>query len=236
MPVVGGNVSLYNESRGTRHRPDAGRRACSASSTGSQRRPPGVRLVDGHRIARARRGRARRPGRITAGRRPRRRPGRHAAAGRPRRRRPRSAPSCASSSPTASCPAPTTSPKAGSARPWPRWRWRRASGSNRPGARRWPTCSASRRAGSSCASRPTTSPTSSAAPRPPACRRRRLGLAGGDRLVVKDLLEIRPRPTPSRPGATALPCALGHGTAQEPTLQGNPRRRRSAAPSIALRV
>ena len=29
IPVIGGNVSFYNESRGARHRPDAGRRRAS---------------------------------------------------------------------------------------------------------------------------------------------------------------------------------------------------------------
>ena len=60
IPVVGGNVSLYNESRGPRHRPHAGGRACSASSTGSTGRPPGVRLGRRRHAARARR---RTPGR-----------------------------------------------------------------------------------------------------------------------------------------------------------------------------
>ena len=35
IPVVGGNVSLYNESRGRRHRPDPGRRPARAWSTAS---------------------------------------------------------------------------------------------------------------------------------------------------------------------------------------------------------
>ena len=41
MPVVGGNVSLYNETRGQRHRSDASRRRCWAWSTSSYAGRPG---------------------------------------------------------------------------------------------------------------------------------------------------------------------------------------------------
>ena len=46
LPVIGGNVSLYNESFGDRHRPDPGHRRARASSTGWPSGRPGVTLVD----------------------------------------------------------------------------------------------------------------------------------------------------------------------------------------------
>ena len=133
IPVVGGNVSLYNESRGRRHRPDPGRRHARADRPRSTAARRGVALVDGGRAPAARRRpspelggsawawRRRPPRRSPAGARPR--PPRAVVAdlvrtlvvdGHARRRARRR-------------------PTAASAWRWPRWRCAPASGFTVPG-------------------------------------------------------------------------------------------------------
>ena len=212
VPVVGGNVSLYNESRGRDIDPTPVVGVLGVVDR-LDRRPPGSRSSTEDRLvvlgAPARGGLAgsRLAGDHGLGRR------RHAAAGRPRCRRRTSPPWCASSCSTGSCRAPTTWPRAGSASPSPSWRSRRASASRPPASTTSPSCSASPSVGSCSASPPTRWPRCTAATRRPACRRRMLGPGRGDRLTVKGLLDIA-----VADAATAwrdrLPTALGHGTVQ----------------------
>ncbi len=49
IPVIGGNVSLYNESRGARHRPDPGRRHARPRRP-PRARPPRARVAEGSTV------------------------------------------------------------------------------------------------------------------------------------------------------------------------------------------
>ena len=194
IPVVGGNVSFYNESRGARHRPHAGGRRGRPDRRARRRCRPAPGCATATRSccsARPRPSSAVRSGRrCTASR-------RHAAGRRPRRRR-RAA--------RASSPG-WSSTRDGRRRA--RLLRRRARGrAGRDGDRRAGAGSRSRSAElvpslawfSESASRvvrrgrPRPAPTSwSSGPAPPASRRQRLGAAGGDRLVRRRRLRRRPR-------------------------------------------
>ena len=225
LPVIGGNVSLYNETARHRHRPDAGGRR---ARRGRPARPPPAGVRPGRRRPRAA-GRAdavgRRPGRLrvglapgAAGRRP----------ARPRQRRPH---------------------RGGRARARPRGRRRGVRGARRRHRRRWRVALAemavaaagvgaqvdvparravrARRPRGSCSS----VPDGRAWPR---CGRRAgalgvdgrptSGAAGGDRLSVDGLLDLAARPRWSTPGATAC---------RPPSAPASPRAELAASLSIA---
>ena len=89
IPVVGGNVSLYNESRGRRHRPDAGRRRARPDRPARRAAARRRRCVDGDRIVAARRDAGAELGGSEWAPAPRRSAAARLPAARPRRRTPR---------------------------------------------------------------------------------------------------------------------------------------------------
>ena len=171
-PVVGGNVSLYNESGGRDIDPTPVVGVVGLIDV-LDRRPPGVRLVDGGELLLLAR---RRPDRAAAWPAPAGPPrrghrGGELPAARPRGPRPAVRRACGASSPTTCSPASTTSPTAGWRWPWPRWRSPRASASTSPASTVTPPSSPRRRPGSSlCVAgrrAPTPSPTGRRRPASP---------------------------------------------------------------------
>ena len=185
----------------------------SASIDDLRRRPPGVRLVDGHRLVVVGPPVDAEPGRIPPRRRPRLRPTRHAAGPRPRRggrhRRPRARPRRRRRRERR----PRRRRRRCARRPRRDGRRRRRRVPGGAGCTPSPSCSASRRDGSSCASPPRRWPAWSRRPRRRTSACVRMGLAGGDRLVVKDVLDL-PLAEVTATWRDRLPGALGHGTTQ----------------------
>ncbi len=215
IPVIGGNVSFYNESRGRDIDPtpvvgvvgliDAARR--------SGRRGPRCATAT-RSCCSAHRSRARR---LRVGRPSHGLDGGIAAGGRPRRRRARCTTSCATLVVERDgAPACTTAPTAGSRSRWPRWRSPAGAGSTVAlgtelvPALAWFSESASRVVRRRRSRRAPTP--SSSGPGPPTSPRQRLGTAGGDRLESPTAPSTSPSPTPPRAWRDALPAALGHPT------------------------
>ena len=193
LPVVGGNVSLYNESRGPDIDPTPVVGVLGLVDRLGRRRP-GVGLVDGDRA-----GGAGPPSR-TRCRGPRGPGGTATGAARcppstSARTPVPSASWCGASSPTGWSPACTTSPTGGWAWRWPRWRcgpaW--ASRSAAPAPAATAGCSPSRRPGRAVRSTRAALGEVRRRSRRAGARRRRLGEAGGDRLSVEGLLDLAAR-------------------------------------------
>ena len=167
VPCVGGNVSLYNESRGRDIDPTpvvGPARHGRPAGPSSARRRPGRRRPAGA----GRRDRARAVG-LAVGRGPWPPWSRRAAGARPRTRSAPRRPRCASWSPPGWSWAPTTSPAVASRWPWPRWRSAPASASPPPGWPTTPRCSPSRRVARCSASTPSSCGSCSTCSRPVAC-------------------------------------------------------------------
>ena len=215
VPVVGGNVSLYNESSGTDIDPTPVVGLLGLVDD-LDRQPPGVALVDGGRLLLLGDDRPGAGG-LDLGRRPRAPGGRTAARPRPAAVQRRRRPGPAAGRPTASWPACTTWPPAASAAPWARWRCGRASASRWPGSPTTPSSSPNRSAARSCASTPTTWPRSSAARRTPAWRPPAsvspAAIASGSRTSSTSRST-----TPSRRGGTA--CPTPSAASSEPAERG----------------
>ena len=181
IPVVGGNVSLYNESRGRDIDPTPVVGLVGVVDR-LERPPPGVRLVDGGALV-ALGPDATLARRLAVGvgaRGPRRR----AARARPRPATPRSPTSCASSWSTGCSPGSTTPPTASAWR-WPRWPCAAAGVRGRARQRSTtPGCSPSPPAGRARVRRTRSRRGGRAARGVGGVPVAALGRAGGDRLVV----------------------------------------------------
>ena len=213
IPVVGGNVSLYNETAGADIDPTPVVGVLGVVDR-LDRRPPGVGLVDGQPPRAPRR----RPSAELAGSPWARRQGHRGGA---LARRSTCSPHqasptwCASSSPAdASSRRARRRPTAGSAWRWPRWRCGPGSASTRPASRdaaalfsespsRVVVCVAARRAAARARARAAA----------PASRPARIGVAGGDRLSSR-ACSTWPLAEAIAAWRDRLPAALGAGTTQ----------------------
>ena len=134
---------------------------------------------------------------------------------------------CTSSSPRSSSTARpracTTSAMAGSRWRWPRWRSRAGLGSRwtspRTGARRRRRASPSRRRASCSPSRATASPRSSVARSPRVCRPRWSATRGGDRLIAKGAFDVALGDAGRRVAERAAGVAQSGGLSPAPSSQ-----------------